>query len=155
MNSGGRVSIGQDNSGNVYIACDGITFSPTNRGWFFAKYNSSGALQWQRRMTSTSGFGQVYGINVSSIGTICATGYIPMSGVNDIFTMKLPGDGTLTGSYALGGATLSYAAISFDESAGSWTVANGSMTTGTPAYSQSTTTLSSAASSLTATQITL
>jgi hypothetical protein len=80
-------------------------------GAFIAKLNSSGTVQWQRRLT-ISGYAQLqaYNLATDSIGNI----YIAMNGFTTtgnkapIITAKLPSDGSLTGTYG----NITYASFS-------------------------------------------
>jgi hypothetical protein len=80
-------SIFTDASGNVYVAgsfSGTVDFSPgatttnlTSAGdidAFFAKYNSSGALVWVKRLGST-GADEVYGVSADASGNVYITGY--------------------------------------------------------------------------------
>lgn len=67
-------AVGADNDGNVYIA--GSSYDPNNfrEGTLIAKYNSSGTLQWQRLLSSTSD-GKAYELAVDrSSGDVYAVG---------------------------------------------------------------------------------
>jgi len=65
-------SVAVDSSGNVYLL--GTTNNGTVTGIAIAKYNSSGTIQWQRSLTSsTSGSGCYgWGIGVDSSGNVYA-----------------------------------------------------------------------------------
>ena len=98
-----------DSSGNVLVA--GHTNMSSPDGAFIAKLNSSGTVQWQRRLT-ISGYAQLqaYNLATDSIGNI----YIAMNGFTTtgnkapIITAKLPSDGSLTGTYG----NITYASFS-------------------------------------------
>ena len=87
-----------DDSGNVYAG--GHTEaapSYTNHVFLIAKYNSSGVLQWQRAFGSGT-FERLEAITTDSLGNICVTG-LSNSGNNSVLVVKLPADGSLTGTF--------------------------------------------------------
>ena len=91
--------IAVDGSGNVYIT--GRTDS-SNAGSYdvlIAKYDTNGGRIWQRTL-GVAGQDYVYGIAVDSSGNVYITGWTAGStyGV-DLLIAKLPGDGSLTGTY--------------------------------------------------------
>jgi hypothetical protein len=90
-----------DTSGNIYVS----------NGQYLAKYNSSGTLQFQRSMTITSN--SVYrNTETYVIGNKVYFGAYsnasPFGGV----TFSVPTDGSLTGTYSVGGKSITYASSS-------------------------------------------
>lgn len=110
-------SIAIDSSNNIYVAANYNEYSTSGYG-FIAKYNSSLTLQWQRQFTSTSGYAIfLRGIIVDSSSTFIATGYrTDASNVSTTFNIRLPTDGSKTGTY------------------GNYTYSASSVTTGNPTY---------------------
>ena len=103
--------IAVDSSNNVYVTAYGdISGSGgANYDIFTAKYDSAGTLQWQRKLSTTAS-DQSYGIALDSSGSMYNIGVTYVSGVAVALLTKFPGDGTLTGTYSLGGFTYTYAA---------------------------------------------
>ena len=130
-----------DSSNNVYVV-------GSNAGdkVQIAKYDSSGAIQWQRSISNTSG-----GVSRAMTGrdifiqgdVMYITGDVnEVTGGSPITTIKLPTDGSLTGTYTVGIFTLVYAASSITDEAGvlteatpTFSVSNTSFTDTTLAYS--------------------
>lgn len=103
-----------DSDDNVYIYT-GISATSAS----IIKYNSSGVMQWQRTIT-----GNGFGGNVTAYGMVgmqIKNGFmlinLPMSytGVGCV-VMKLPLNGSVTGTYTTGGASITIAASSYTDS---------------------------------------
>ena len=103
--------IAVDSSNNAYVTAYGdISGSGgANYDIFTAKYDSAGTLQWQRKLSTTAS-DQSYGIALDSSGSMYNIGVTNVSGVAVALLTKFPSDGTLTGTYSLGGFTYTYAA---------------------------------------------
>ena len=103
-------SVTTDSSNNVYVAGSSTAFRSTEV--IIAKYDSSGTLQWQRRLGFSATPEAAYGIAIDSYGRVCVTGPSEASnsggGNNDIFTAVLPADGSLTGFINVGSFSASY-----------------------------------------------
>jgi hypothetical protein len=138
--------VATDSDGNVYsLGRVGVT------ELYIAKYNSSGALQWQRRITMSGG-----GMFRPDEATIFVTDnldfYVGFNHEIGSYCLRLPQDGSLTGTYVLGGRTVTYAtvtsltdgAFTTGWSGGLMTDASGSLTFNTPTrtFTDSTYTLS-------------
>lgn len=82
-----------DSSNNVYIA--GATYTGTRWYQIVAKYNSSGTLQWQRTLATTTNDAFAYSIKVSPAGNVYTTGYNTGSGTFDVQIAKYNTSGTL------------------------------------------------------------
>lgn len=130
--------------GNIYICgyngSDGI----------IAKYNSSGAIQWQRTLGGTSS-DVITGITLDSSENIYVAGHDDAVGTYKGTFAKLPGDGSLTGSYTVAGRTYTYAASSMTEQAASLTDAVASYTASTSTLTENISTLTDAAGAVTST----
>lgn len=96
-------AITADSSGNVYVCGNG-----TNTGYAaaqIAKYNSSGTVQWQRRLdlSASSIDTPVNSIAVDSSANVYICGYYLNSGTQDIYLAKYNTSGTLQWQRRLGG----------------------------------------------------
>lgn len=94
---------------------------------FICKFDSSGNIQWQRTLDA-GGTDQVYlyGISIDGRESIIATGKMSINSGNSAIaiTLKLPSDGSLTGTYGNLSYTESSLSIiddNLNESAGSFT----------------------------------
>lgn len=105
--------IAVDSSGNFYIVGQTSSAGAGNIDILIAKYNSSLEIVWQRTLGGT---GADYGYdiavdardNVYIVGQTASAG----EGSSDILIAKLPGDGSLTGTYG----SFTYASCSLTES---------------------------------------
>ncbi|MFH0702176.1 MAG: SBBP repeat-containing protein [bacterium] len=117
-NSDISYEIAVDNSGNVYAT--GYQFSNVygNYDIFLIKLDSSGTIQWQKKIGGTS-IDIGLGIAVDSSENVYLTGYQASDtyGGNDIFAIKLNSSGTIQWQKKIGGANgdISYA-IAVDNS---------------------------------------
>jgi hypothetical protein len=130
-----------DSSNNVYV----VGWNAGNKVQI-AKYDSSGVIQWQRSISNTSG-GTARAMTGRDIFVQGDVMYISgdvneVTGGSPITTIKLPTDGSLTGTYVVGIFTFVYAASSITDEAGSltettpsYTIANTSFTNADPGYS--------------------
>jgi uncharacterized delta-60 repeat protein len=105
-------AVAVDSSANVYVC----GYSSAN--FQIAKYNTSGTIQWQRSLSgSNSMAGQ--SIAIDSFGSMYITGLLNDSSLgNRFFFAKLPGDGSLTGTYTVGAYSITYAASTLTDAAG-------------------------------------
>lgn len=122
-----------DSSGNVYIG------GTANGNGCVLKYNSSGALQWQRSISP--------GINAISLTTdsknniyVSIDAYDYTKGYSGINVWKLPSDGSLLGTYTVGGVSFTYAASALVDTAGSLTDSAASLTSSVSTLTSTTTT---------------
>lgn len=137
-------SIAMDSDGNVYVCGYGPTVSTTQL--FIAKYNSSGSLQWQRTLDgSQSEVG--YGITVkgNSIVVAAYSNTSPISGTLETLLLKVPTDGSLTGTYG----PYTYSSSSYTESASSALSFSNSSSTLSSGYNRNTLTFTDIAGTLT------
>lgn len=86
----GRIAV--DSSGNSFV-CFG-NYNGTNTGGMLAKYNTSGTLQWQRRIRGTGDCG-FYAVTVDTAGDVYVTGYNSSSGQQDAAIVKYNTSGTV------------------------------------------------------------
>jgi hypothetical protein len=97
-----------DGSGNIYVAGSDVGNSAAT--WF--KYNSSGTLQLQRKMTN-SDFSQTCVYKTASLHLL-GNRSTPGEGL----LSKVPADGSLTGTYSLNSISRVYSASSLSDAAG-------------------------------------
>ena len=142
--------IAVDSNDNIYAS--GITSSTTGGDFDYisAKYDASGALQYQRTLGgSGNSFSDAIAINSSDsiylFGKTESTG----AGFADFLLAKLPNDGSLTGTYVLDGVNIVYAASSLTAATSTLTAATSSLTSATSGATDSTASLTSASVSLT------
>ena len=134
-----------NSSGNVY-AC-GLSQNTTD-DLQIAKYDTSGAIQWQRRLGG-SATDNGYGIALDSLGNIYVCGNSNASGAYDFLFARLPNNGSLTGTYTVGGYSFVYAASALTDAATTLTDAATSLTDAASSLTDSASTLTDAASTLT------
>lgn len=102
-----------DASGNSFIAVgSGSTVH-------LLRYDTSGVIQWQRSLVRTSGTIGLQALTLDTSNNLIVTGTTNLN-AGDIFTIKVPTDGSKTGSYTVGGGTFTYAASSLGEIAGAF-----------------------------------
>jgi len=137
----GSHSIALDSSNNAYVC-----WSNGSQILQLAKYDSSGSIQWQRSITGNNYQG--WSVAIDSIGNMYISGYVVVGARRFLFA-KLPSDGSLTGTYSFGDATLTYAASSQTDSATTLTEATATLTAATSTLTDAATTLTEATSTLT------
>jgi len=125
---GGGISVAVDPSGNAYVGALLATKS------VIAKYDPSGTIQWQRSLSS--GAGAAIAVDYSS------NVYVTTRSGSGILVAKLPTDGSLTGTYTVGGTAITYAVTSY-------TAASSSAASAVAGNSDTVSTLADATSSLT------
>lgn len=127
-------SIALDSAANVYI-CGDSAASGINR-MQIAKYDTNGVFQWQMSLGGPVGStGQ--GIQIDSSNTMYVCGSTFAGGSNEEFLFaKLPSDGSMAGTYVVGGYTFTYSASSLTSAVGSLTAANSGLTSATTTLAQ-------------------
>ena len=114
-------NVATDSNDNVYVS--GLIAS--NNRLFFAKFDSSGTTVWQR---------QIYGSGPYDIPNIeCDSSdelIISCSDNNQPLVMRLPSDGTKTGTYTLGASNITYASVIASVGTGGLSVTTPVSTTG-------------------------
>ena len=148
--------IAVDSSGNVYVT--GFTDSQGAgvQDVLITKYNTSGTIQWQRILGGASNE-QGRGIAVDSSGNVYVTAYTAStSGTgNNVLITKLPGDGSKTGTYTVGGVSFTYAASTLTAATSTLTAATSTLTDAASTLTSSTSTLTAATSTLTSSVTTI
>ena len=142
--SGGTLSGGLnvvDSSGNIYFAING-SISGAPNFVLLLKFNSSGTLQWQRKITnsstSTSHYIQPWGglavDNAEGTVVLGAKAFLVGAVTNSTIAIKYPQDGSITGSYVISSNTYVISASSATVANGTNTDAAGSMVTTNRTY---------------------
>ena len=106
-------SIAVDSASNVYVnAYSNASAGGGNFDFLTFKLDSSGNMSWQRSLSGSGGTSSDFGIGIAldSASNVYVAGVTYVSGVAVALLTKFPGDGTLTGTYSLGGFTYTYAA---------------------------------------------
>lgn len=104
--------VATDSSGNCYQ----YGYAGSTRYPFIVKYDSSGNVTWQRKLTDVSATGLFsYGIGVDSSGNVFAACYLGSGGTNRSFIVKLDSSGSLTAQRG-STATNSTSAVCLDSS---------------------------------------
>ena len=134
----GGLSVALDSSGDPYF-CGWSTNSSGIRTIQIVKYNSSGTIQWQRRLSGTED-SQAWSVAIDALDRVCICGWTERSGVSGFILAKLPSNGSGTGTYSVGGFNYTYAATTFTSLA--------NRTTGSSSYTSDTATRSITSSSL-------
>ena len=124
--------IGIDSSENIYAVGTNNSSGAGGADWLIAKYNSSGTIQWQREFGSTNSE-YPYTISLPSDDIFHASGFANLAS-SDFLGASLPTDGSLTGTYSVGGVDFTYAASSLTEGAASISEASLSFSVTTPSY---------------------
>lgn len=113
LTSGGNIveywlGVAANASGDVYTT--GYSNATGNNDIITAKYNSSGALQWQRRLAGSSSTNDVgYGIVLDKSGNAYVCGYTnPGNSVYCIFVAKYNSSGTLQWQRTIGSSGKSW-----------------------------------------------
>ena len=109
-----------DSSGNVYAV--GVTTSTSPQTGMLVKFNSSGTVQWQRSL-SNSNLSSVKVLPGGELGIVGTWKGLSSGGSDQTLYIQVPADGSKTGTYTVGGTSVSYAASSF-------TIATSTATTG-------------------------
>lgn len=146
-------SIILDSANNFYVC--GSTLNSGNFRIQLAKYNSSGTIQWQRKLGSSSGNTTGFSIAVDSTDNLYICAQTAVSGTTDFFIAKLPSDGSLTGTYTLSGYSFVYEATTLTDSTSTLTESAAGYTDAASSLSESNSALTDAASTLTSTVTTL
>ena len=139
------LSVSVDSSGNVYV-CGRSSASGTN-DFIIAKYDTSGAIQWQRSL-GESGAEEATSVAVDSSGNVYVCGMSDVFGTNNLIVAKLPGDGSGTGAYNVGGATFVYAPSTLTNAVSTLTGAASTLTDAASTLTDAASTLTDSATTL-------
>jgi len=141
-----------DSDAMAYIIGSAPNFAPDRI--IIAKYDSSGTLQWQK-FISVSGY-DLPSIRQSKIAVDSSSVYVTTSsasGTTFSLIFKLPKDGSLTGTYSVGGYSVTYSDANYTEATLVYTVGNAAGTNSTKTLSTAAGTASSFASTATSTTV--
>ena len=116
-----------DSSNNIYVCCSIESYSSNTV--LIAKYNSSGIIQWQRRFSHNKA--NTFSLSAPKILVDNAGSYIMVIGN---LVVKLPVDGSLTGSYS-NNLSASYSGYNFIYDASTFTTNTALLGTSTAAFS--------------------
>lgn len=139
--------IALDSAGDVVIVGQTTAQGQGQYDFVVAKYNSSGALQWQRLLGGTSS-DEGRGLALDAEDNIILVGNSGSGSdySSEVMVVRLPGDGSLTGTYG----PFTYQAATLTDAAGTLTSAASTLTEGsTTDLTLSTASLTDAATSLT------
>ena len=128
-------SLKVDSSGDIYIAgrtdgSDRPTGTNGNPAALF-KFNSSGTTVWERVFAMQDDVDPIDGITINSLGSLIVltrNKNTNTEGSIDIGVLKIPTDGSKTGSYTFGSSTFKYESMTESFS-------NLTLTTTTPSFS--------------------
>lgn len=107
--TGGQASglgIVVDSSDNIY-AC-GISRYFGSDDMYVVKYNTSGTVQWQRRIGSNANSEEAISVAVDATGNVYLAGAARVSSVWNLMYVKIPANGSKTGTYTVGGVSYVY-----------------------------------------------
>jgi len=131
-----------DSVGNIYVAGSTTSEGDLSSNIIIAKYNSSGTLQWQRVLLSTTGVELCHDIKIDAAGDyLYLTGYTTSAGQGDadFLNVKLPTDGTGLATYGsiftYAESTLTAAVSTLTDSASSYSDTAWSLTEQTSNFS--------------------
>lgn len=130
-----------DSAGNVYAVGQ---YTGGGGGWTIAKWDSSGAIQWQRKMLATN-IGAPTGFVIDAAGNLIIGGTV---NYNNSLVMKLPSDGSLTGSYIVGPYSFTYSITTETTSTPTFTDAADTPTPTTTSMSNTTSAATATATNL-------
>lgn len=139
--------IAVDNSSNVYVSGEADFATGTARDILLAKFDSSGTIQWQRRISGADS-DYSWDIAVDSSGSVIFSADTWL-GSYGMFIGVIPTDGSKTGSYTVGSQTFTYASGSTTIATSSLSFSTSSLTADTPTLTSSDPALTESASTLT------
>lgn len=145
--------VATDSTGNVYLL--GTSNAGLSDNLLIAKYDTSGTIQWQRRLGGTSVSESSGTVSVDISGNVYVCGSSNASGNSDFFFAKLKSDGSLTGTYTVGGYSITYTASSLTDSADSLTDAAGGLSDTSSTATDAASSLSGSTTSLTSSVTTI
>lgn len=136
-----------DSTGNIYT-----TGSSGDASSYIIKLDTSGALQWQRNFSGSPYYARFYSIDIDSNDDLILGGNTRDTGVNinQMLMLRIPSDGTPTGTYTVNGIDFVYSTSSLpiaDLSA--WSTTTTTLTNGTTTFTAGTSSLTGATSSYT------
>ena len=130
------IAVTADSSNNYYAVGTSLSTTVDARDILIVKYNSSGTIQWQRKLGLSEYLDDFPKVSIDSLGDLVILFESQELGFGgqDYFVAKLPSDGSLTGTYTLDGVDFYYSSSSLTSATSSLTAENGSETHSTPSY---------------------
>lgn len=117
-------SVAVDASGNCYLV--GYLLASFSYDIFVAKYDSSGVLQWQNKISDGGSYDQAYGVALDSSGNVYLVGAHAAGAFGGVFVAKYNSSGTLQWQQSLSGGYYDQGnAIALDSSANVYVVGYG------------------------------
>jgi len=143
-------SVAIDSADNVYVLGYTSSEGAGSFDFLFAKYNSSGTIQWQRVLGGAN-FESGESIAIDSGNNLYVFGRTSSTalGDTDFLLGALPNNGSLTGTYVLNGVNITYAVSSLTAATASLTATTSSLTAGTASLTDAASSLTSSSVSLT------
>ena len=142
-------SIAIDSQNNLYTVGRTDSEGEGSSDIFIAKYDSDGVIQWQR-IIGGAGFEWSNTVEVDSTGAVCMAGRTDGVGIGaEFITIKIPSDGSLTGTYTLNSVDIVYAASTLTPATSTLTASTASQTAATATLTAATSTLTAATPSYT------
>jgi hypothetical protein len=122
-----------DSSNSIYFVFGQITSSSVY-SLEIVKYDTSGTVQYKRKVQATDAADRVLDgtVTVDNLGNMCVFP-LTLAGSGNFYramVMKLPTDGSKTGTYTVGSFSFEYAVSTISESAGDLTSITGTLNSG-------------------------
>lgn len=145
-----------DSLGNIYGIGQTLSDGAGDRDFLFAKWDSSGTIQWQRTLGGT-GSDQGQGIAVDPLDNLYVTGRTSSAGEGtvDMMIALLANDGSSTGTFDLNGSDITYEASNLTAYTPTLTEGTSTLTAATSTLTSATGTLTTATPTLTANRVDL
>ena len=117
-------ALATDTSGNVYVVGYAAVSGGGVYDLFIAKYNTSGTIQWQRKLAAgSSSYEVAYGVATDSSDNVYVTGFTGVSNSEELLIVKYNSSGTIQWQRKLSGASSDYGyAIATDSSSNVYAV---------------------------------
>lgn len=121
-----------DSSGNIYITGFSEVTSGTYSYQFITmKLNSTGAIQWQRTLNSSTNNEQSNSVAVDSSGNTYIAGYSDFGGINKAYVVKYDSSGAIQWQRKITAAVASAWGVAVDSSGNPYIIGNTSVTSST------------------------
>ena len=126
-----------DSAGDIFIVGETDAFGVGNYDTWIGKFNNTnGAAVWQRLIGGTNS-DRPHNVILDSSDNIIITGEtFSATGTKHGYFTKLPGDGSLTGSYLINGNALTYQTITFGSGTLFWSTFASTLTDSVPTLTE-------------------